>query len=76
MIALELAMIAREHWGRLSPHDRQELSRIVRKSAGRPGNLTAHEKRELSRIVKALEPLEAGRRLLPLGGKLRRGRRH
>jgi hypothetical protein len=75
MIALELAMVAREHWSRLPPQDRRELGRIVKKSAGRPHNLTPDERRELRRIVMALEPLEAGRRLLPLRGKLRRGRR-
>ena len=29
MLALELAMIARDHWGQLDPRDRSELARIV-----------------------------------------------
>jgi hypothetical protein len=74
MLLLEAAMIAREHWGFLDPKDRRELSRIVGKSKGRPGNLTPQERRELVRIVKQLDPITAGRRLLPFNGGVRKSR--
>jgi hypothetical protein len=75
MLVLDAAMIARDHWGRLPDRDRSELRRIVAKSRGRPSNLTDRERRELWRLVRALEPLTFGRRLMPFGGGLRRGRR-
>jgi hypothetical protein len=74
MLLLEAAIIAREHWGRLDPRDRGELARIVRKSRGRPGNLTARERSELGRLVRLLDPVTAGRKLLPLRGGVRRRR--
>jgi hypothetical protein len=76
VLMLEAAMIAREHWGLLPPRDRDELRRIVLKSRGRPGNLTQRERSELRRLVMALDPLRAGRRLMPFGGGVRRARRH
>jgi hypothetical protein len=41
----------REGWERLSPRERQELGRIVRKTRGRPGHITPSEREELRRIV-------------------------
>jgi hypothetical protein len=76
MMLLEVAMVAREHWGRLPAKDRDELRRIVSKSRGRPGNLTPRERKELLRLVRALEPVQLGRRLMPFGGGLRRGHGH
>jgi hypothetical protein len=75
MLMLEIAMVARDHWGRLDERDRRELSRIVRKSQGRPRNLTKAERSELLRLVRLLDPVTVGRRLLPFGGAMRRGRR-
>jgi len=74
LLALEAAMIAREHWGRLDPRDRSELARIVRKSKGRPGNLTPRERSELARLVRQLDPITAGRKLLPFRGGVRHKR--
>lgn len=74
MLVLEAAMIARDHWGRLHPQDRSELQRIIRQSKGRPQNLTANERAELLRIVRLLDPLTAGRKLLPFRGGVRKGR--
>lgn len=74
MMVLEAAMVARDHWGRLDPRDRSELARIVRKSKGRPGNLTANERSELMRLVRLLDPLTAGRKLMPFRGGVRPGR--
>jgi hypothetical protein len=75
MLALEAAMVMRDHWGRLPDDDRRELVRIVRASRGRPGNLTKRERSELVRIAKALDVVTAGRRLMPLHGGLPRSRR-
>jgi len=75
MLVLEAAMVARDHWGRLEPDDRRELARIVKRSKGLPQNLTAKDRRELMRLVRALDPVTAGRRLMPLRGGLRKGRR-
>ena len=74
MLVLQAAIIAREHWERLNQRDRSELARIVRKSKGRPGNLTPRERSELARIVRLLDPVTAGRKLLPFRGGVRRGR--
>ena len=41
----------REGWERLSPRERAELGRLVRKTRGRPGNITPSEREELRRIV-------------------------
>jgi hypothetical protein len=71
LLVLEAAMVARDHWGRLEPQDRRELARIVRQSKGLPQNLTARDRRELMRLVRALDPLTAGRRLMPMRGGLR-----
>ena len=46
MVALDAAIVAREHWGRLEAQDRRELGRLVKKSQGRPGNLSERERSE------------------------------
>jgi hypothetical protein len=74
MLLLEAAMIAREHWGFLPENDRRELRRLVAKSKGRPGSLTKHERRELVRILRKLDPVTAGRRLMPLRGGVRKSK--
>lgn len=56
-IGLQIAREGRRRWDRLSQRDQRELTRIVRKSGGRPGSVTASERAELRRIVwKALGP--------------------
>jgi hypothetical protein len=74
MLLLEAAMIAREHWRFLDERDRRELSRIIGKSKGRPGNLTPRERSELLAIMRKLDPITAGRRLLPFNGGVRKSR--
>lgn len=64
-LLLEVAMIFRDRWMQLNPHDRAELSDIVKKSKGRPGNLTPHERQRLGVLVRKLEPAAVGRDLLP-----------
>jgi hypothetical protein len=75
LLALDAAMIARDHWGRLPSHDRRELARILRKFQGGPKNLTQRDRAELYRIVRALDLITAGRRLLPFNGGVRKTQR-
>jgi hypothetical protein len=75
LVALDAAMVMREHWGRLEARDRRELLRIVRKSQGRPSNLTSGDRSELLRIVRALDPITAGRKLMPFSGGLKKKQR-
>jgi hypothetical protein len=75
MMLLDLAMIARSHWGRLDERDRRELARIVRKSHGLPNHLTSRERSELLRLVRLLDPVTAGRKLMPFHGGVPRGKR-
>jgi hypothetical protein len=71
MIALDVAMVARERWGRLAPNERRRIAEIVRKGRA----IDERDKTDLKRIVAKLELLDAGRQLLPIVGGRRRGRR-
>ena len=74
-VALELAVLLRERWSRLEPHERARLSALVRQSRGRRANLTSDEQDELRRLVSRLEPGGLGRELLPLARRLALRRR-
>jgi hypothetical protein len=73
LVVVDLAMLARDRWGRLEDADRRRLAQIVRK--GR--SVSARDKADLRRIVRKLELLDAGRQLVPIVGRGRgsRGRR-
>src|SRR5579875_269258 len=58
--AAEVAMLAKDHYERLSPTERRRLVHLIRIGRGRKGRLTARERDELERLVATLEP----RRLL------------
>jgi hypothetical protein len=75
MMLLEAAMVMRTHWSRLDDHDRRELSRIVKKSHGRPDRLTKNDRAELARLVRRLDLITAGRKMLPFHGGVRPSRR-
>jgi hypothetical protein len=68
--AAEIALLAREHLGRLEPEERRRMFQLVRAGRGRTSQLTDSERDELGRLVAKLEPrLLAGRaadRLSPL----------
>jgi hypothetical protein len=70
MIALDVALLLRDLWGRLEPRDRRRLGEIVH--SGR--SMSQRDRTDLMRIVRKLELLEAGRQLVPIVGK-RLGRR-
>jgi len=56
-VGLQIAQQGRRRWDRLSQREQRELTRIARKSGGRPGSASARERAELRRIVwKALGP--------------------
>lgn len=76
-LLLEVAMLLRDRWLQLNPHDRDELAELVRKSKGRPANLSERERQRLGLLVRKLEPAAVGRDLLPHARRfaLRRGKR-
>jgi hypothetical protein len=52
----ELAMLAREHAGKLEPHERRRVLELLRRGRGRPANLSSRERGELARLVAKAEP--------------------
>ena len=75
VVVFETAMMARERWKRLPPHERSRLAALARKSRGRPFSLTREERAEFRRIAGGLDLPGAARDFLPLGRRLGR-RRH
>jgi hypothetical protein len=71
MIALDIAIVLRDLWSRLEPHERRRLAEIVRR--GR--SMTDRDKRDLKQIVRKLEVIDAARRMVPIIGGRRRMRR-
>jgi hypothetical protein len=71
---LDAGQVAREHWSKLTPTERSKLGRLVRKSKGRLSNLTVRERADLRRIVNKLQLPEAGKKLVPFAGAVRRKR--
>lgn len=74
IVLLEAAMAVRDHWQNLTPAERARVTKLVRKSQGRPANLTAREREDLKRLARKLDPAGLGRRLTPLGRHARGGR--
>jgi hypothetical protein len=70
MIALDVALLLRDLWGRLEPRDRRRLGEIVR--SGR--SMSQRDRTDLMRIVRKLELLDAGKQLVPIVGRRRRHR--
>jgi hypothetical protein len=55
LIAAEMAIVLRRHWGSLHPHSQRRLRELVVKSKGRPDRLTGDERRELIHHVRQLD---------------------
>jgi hypothetical protein len=70
-VLLELVVLVRDHWERLTPGERAHLSALVRKSRGRPGNLTPGERRDLRRLAAKLDIPALGRSAAPVARRLR-----
>jgi hypothetical protein len=60
------APLLKGHWDKLTPAERNQLQRLVRKSKGRPSNLTLVERATLRRLVRKLEIARLGRDLAQL----------
>src|SRR5579875_4178194 len=54
--AAEVAILAREHFQRLTPAERRRLLTLVRTGRGRTNRLTPRERRELEGLLARLEP--------------------
>ena len=52
----EVALLAREHYTRLSAPERKRLIELMRTAKGRTRNLQADERQELAAIVAKVEP--------------------
>ncbi len=55
LVAGRVALMLREHYAILTPHQRRRLRQLVGKSRGRPRNLSKAEREELRRIVSRLD---------------------
>jgi hypothetical protein len=70
----EAAMLMRNRWRRLPPHERARLTELARKSQGRPMRLTREERAEFRRIASGLDLFGIAREMAPMGRRMRRGR--
>ncbi len=52
----EIAFLAKDHIGRLTPAERRRAVELIKLGRGRTGNLTANEREELAALVKKAEP--------------------
>jgi hypothetical protein len=76
LAAARAAVATKRHWDKLTPVERKQLVRLVRKSRGRPSNLSLRERNQLRRLVAKLELRRLGRDIAALASPLpRRGRR-
>ena len=71
--AAQVALTARRHWRRLGPQERDRLTKLARKSRGRPSkNLNSRERAELDRLLDKLGQWElagsTAETILPFGG--------
>ena len=56
ILVAEVAMLAGEHVGRLSPRERRRVLELLRHGRGRPSNLSQRERAELATLVAKAEP--------------------
>jgi hypothetical protein len=74
MLAFEAALLMREHWRRLPPHDRARMADLARRSGGRWGRLTREERADFRRILRDMQLFHLARGLMPFGRRYRRRR--
>jgi hypothetical protein len=60
------APLLKRHWDKLTPAERRQLQRLVRKSKGKPSNLNMAERVIVRRLVRKLELGRLGRDLAKL----------
>jgi hypothetical protein len=56
LAAAEIALLARDHFLRLNPHERRRLLQLVRTGHGRRRNLSEREQDELATLIASMEP--------------------
>jgi hypothetical protein len=52
----EIALLAHEHFERLTPAERRRLVLLLREGHGRPSNLSGRDRSELSGLIAKAEP--------------------
>lgn len=76
VMAVEVAMLARAHYERLTPAERRRIVLLVRETGGRPSRFTPSRRRELAGLIAKAEPrlflTTAAQRLSPLSLRHRR----
>ena len=75
VMVFELAMVARKHWKRLEPKERDRLSELLKKSQGIPTRLSAKERADVRELVAKMEPAAIARSVLPIGRRALKGRK-
>jgi len=55
LAAAEIALLARNHIGKLTPEERRRAVELIRLGRGRPSNLTDAEREELATLVEKAE---------------------
>jgi hypothetical protein len=60
LIVFEVLRAGREHWDRLDPADRAEVSDLMRRSHGNPRNLTAADREALHALGRRLHLVRLG----------------
>ena len=73
LIVFEVLRAGRDHWARLDPSDRRQVSDLMRRSHGNPANLTPADRAELRALGRRLR---LGRLGLSVAGAAIVGRRH
>jgi hypothetical protein len=56
VILAEVAMLAKDHFERLTPPERRRLVILVRDARGRPSHLSERQRSELEALVAKVEP--------------------
>jgi hypothetical protein len=77
LILFEVLRAGRDHWGRLDPADRRQVSDLMRRSRGNPANLTAADRTELRALGRRLRLGRLGFSVATaamIGRRKRRGR--
>lgn len=56
VILAEVAMLAKDHFERLTPTERRRLVVLVRQTKGRPSSLSDRQRHELEKLIAKIEP--------------------
>jgi hypothetical protein len=54
LIVFEVLRAGHDHWGRLDPADRKQVSDLMRRTRGNPANLTPADRSELLAIGRSM----------------------